>query len=339
MQYLIDQLFSIVMIIIVCLFIVIALILIGIIIYMYNKKNRKEEDEYHQSLNRYDAKDFLDFEDIVDQMIIMDHHSRFVALIRCYGFDYYAASSVQQDATIQGFQAFLNTIPNRIAYRQIFVPRSMDYTRNMYNTRYEEVVKQLYFKTMDHEQLVEKLNQVNGIDLVAEDRLISEAVELQKEIDGLKWRRDHLKSQIVHMDAVCGQDMELTSEEYYVVEWEYHPTQYSIELTEEEIHRKAIEELDGICSRLIGALGGCNVRGYRCTTEEIAEVIYRYTHPYSSAEFKMPSIMNSPYFEDYITSNDGQKKRDAAYRDIMLEGGIQMSDDLLDAADTLLSEM
>ena len=327
MGYLFDKAFQVTLVI---LFLVLFLILSAAGIFLISRmkhKGKTEEDEYYQKLDRYDAQDYLDFEDIVDEMVISDHHRRFVAAIRCNGFDLYSASSAQVASTMQGYIEFLNTITVPVTYRQYFVPMSMDYTRTMYDARHEEIERQLFHDNKDREELLGQLNQVRGTNLVAEEALISELEKIQEKIRNLEWRRMHIKEQMDFMDTVCDSTgMEPSMEQVYLVEWQYVEGQIHMEMTEEDIHTKAIEELSGICRRMIAALGRCNVTAYRMTTAELIEMFYQHSHPLSSMEFKMPDILNSPYFDSVITSDELSEKQKAAYMDAVLKEGVRMAE-------------
>lgn len=326
MTYLFDKAFQVVLMIL-FLFIFVVLLAVGIFLMGYmKKKGKKEEDEYYQNLNRYDAKDYLDFDDIVDEMVVLDNHRRFVAAIRCNGFDLYSASSTQVASTMQGYIEFLNTITTPVTYRQYFTPMSIDHTRNMYATRYEEIEKELFHKTADLEELIGQLNQVRGTNIVAEEALMDEYEKMRKDIENLDWRRIHMKEQIDFMDAVCDSTvMEPDMEQVYLVEWNYVPGQFNREMTEEDIHKKAIEELSGICRRMISALGRCNVTAYRMRTEELIEMFYQQSHPLTAMEFKMPEVVNSSYFENIITSDDLKRKQESAFQDAVLKEGVRMA--------------
>ena len=326
MSYLLNKAFQITMMVI-FLLVFIILVLVGFLLMRkMKKKGKKEEDNYYQELNRYDAQDYLDFDDIVDDMVVMNKHRRFVAAIKCNGYDYHSASSAQQTATMSGYMEFLRTITSPVTYRQYFVRMSMEHTQSMNNKRYEELERELFHKAADRDSIVERLNIVRGIDLVAEETLLAEAEKIQEEISNLEWRHLHMKEQIDFMDLVCDEStMEPDIEQAYLFEWEFHPDQYTVEMTEEEIHKKAIEELGGMARRMIAALGQANVKAYRCSTSELIEMFYEQSHPLSAMEFKMPDVVNSPYFDFVISSNDYEEKKEAAYKDAMLQEGMRLA--------------
>ena len=332
MIYLINQAYQIVILILV----VLMLLAVGFFaMYMASiqqKRNRKEEDMYFQSLNRKDAKDYLDFEDIVDDMVVTDHHRRFIAAIKCNGFDLRSASSTQIASTLQGYLSFINTIDSPITYRQYSVPMSMDATKSMYTARYEELERELFHKNEDRKDMLSHLNEIRGIDLIQEESIQTELEALQKQIQNLEWRRLHMKDQMDFMEYVFSEvTIHPSVEEAYLVEWEFNPNDYSIELSEEEIHEKAIEMLSNICNNKISILAGCNVSAYRCSTEELIEMFYQHTHPLSSSEFKMADVMNSGFFDEFVSSYDLNRKQETAYKDTMLEEGVALRERIAEA--------
>ena len=332
MIYLINQAYQVVILILV----VLMLLAVGFFaMYMASirqKRNRKEEDMYFQSLNRKDAKDYLDFEDIVDDMVVTDHHRRFIAAIKCNGFDLRSASSTQIASTLQGYLSFINTIDSPITYRQYSVPMSMDATKSMYTARYEELERELFHKNEDRKDMLFHLNEIRGIDLIQEESIQTELEALQKQIQNLEWRRLHMKDQMDFMEYVFSEvTIHPSVEEAYLVEWEFNPNDYSIELSEEEIHEKAIEMLSNICNNKISILAGCNVSAYRCSTEELIEMFYQHTHPLSSSEFKMADVMNSGFFDEFVSSYDKNRKQETAYKDTMLEEGVALRERIAEA--------
>ena len=61
-----------------------------------------------------DVKDFMDFEDIRDNMIIQDKGKRLVMVIQCQGINYDLMSSVEKVSVEQGFVQFLNSLTRPI---------------------------------------------------------------------------------------------------------------------------------------------------------------------------------------------------------------------------------
>ena len=82
MSYLLNKAFQITMMVIFLLLFIILALVGFLLMRRMKKKGKKEEDNYYQELNRYDAQDYLDFDDIVDDMVVMNKHRRFVGSIK-----------------------------------------------------------------------------------------------------------------------------------------------------------------------------------------------------------------------------------------------------------------
>ena len=65
--------------------------------------------------------------------------------------------------------------------------------------------------------------------------------------------------------------------------------------------------------------------GLKALTLELIEMFYQQSHPLSAMEFKMPDVVNSPYFEFVTTTDDFEKKCDKAYKDAVILEGIRMA--------------
>ena len=325
MSYLLDKAFQLALM--VAFFLVFA-ILVFAGVFVANKrkrKNRKEEDSYYQELDRYDSQSYLDFEDITDGMVVSEGHRRFVGAIKCIGYDFYSSSGVQQAATMDGYREFLRSITSPITFVQSFVRMRMEHTQSMYSERYAQIERELFHKEEDRKVYVEQLNQVRGADISAEEAFLKKIEELQKEIANLSWRRAHLREQMKFMERLSNKDaMEPDTEQVYLFEWEFVPSQYNVEFTEEEIHKKAIMELNALGARLISALGQANVRAFRCTTEELIEMFYCQSHPLSAMEFKMPDVANSPFFDFVATTTNIEEHRKNVYEDMMTAEAVRM---------------
>ena len=93
----------------------------------------------------------------------------------------------------------------------------------------------------------------------------------------------------------------------WVFDWEFNPLDFSVDLSDEEIYKRAIMELDAIANAKIHALSNCGVKAYRCSTEELIEMTRRYSCPVSADRFKLRDIVNSSFFDDIFTSDDVQR--------------------------------
>ena len=76
-------------------------------------KKDQENDNKYTKFKREDAATYPPFDDIKDNMIIMENGTRFVAAIICKGFDFYSAHIAEQYGANKGYLGFINIIDKR----------------------------------------------------------------------------------------------------------------------------------------------------------------------------------------------------------------------------------
>ena len=75
---------------------------------MFNKKEKTHE------MRKEDVFDFMEFDEISDNMIIQNKGTRYTMMIQCKGINYDLMSDVEQLSVEEGFITFLNTLTSPI---------------------------------------------------------------------------------------------------------------------------------------------------------------------------------------------------------------------------------
>ena len=75
-----------------------------------NNKNSTNSDSNHGNLKREDVFKFMEFDKIIDNMIVQNKGQRYTMAIKCKGINYDLMSDVEQLSVEQGFITFLNTL-------------------------------------------------------------------------------------------------------------------------------------------------------------------------------------------------------------------------------------
>ena len=99
------------------------------------------------------------------------------------------------------------------------------------------------------------------------------------------------------------------------------------DLTDEEIHKKAITELKRKGDAYIHALGNAGVRASRVRNNELVQMMRRHIHPLTANLFTEKDFEASNYYEE-ITSSSGLKESD--YELAMEEGVLEQVQDQQD---------
>lgn len=315
MIYLIERLTSAATIIAVFLAFFAALLGIYALASQKKRKARRmaEDRTDYSKLERADTCNYLKFDDIRDNMIITDNGTRFVGVIKCQGFELYAESVQVQSATCQNYYAFINTITTPVTYRQYGQPVDLEDTQILYRERLDAVTGGLLLAQAEMKELSDAFNSRKDT-MRREDALLyrKNMDALRCRIQALRFRKFHLEDQIRAIGLFSGGNVAPDRNETYVFDWTYHPMDFQMDLTPEEIHQRAVQELRAMSDAKIHALSNCNVRARRATTEDLIEMVRRYSSPLSAERFKLRDIQKSTFFDDIHTSDAGERLRAAA---------------------------
>ena len=122
------------------LIILIALLMILSIVFLVlkskqNINNRKEKKNNNNNVNTTNKKDtkisttynkksifdFMEFDEVTDNMIVQKDGKRYVMVVECQGVNYDLMSQMEKVSVEEGFQQFLNTLrhPIQIYTRKI----------------------------------------------------------------------------------------------------------------------------------------------------------------------------------------------------------------------------
>ncbi len=268
------------------------------------QRRRIQEDETdYSTLQRLDSASFLKIDDICNDMIITENKRRFVGAIVCRGFDFYSAQADEQAATGMNFLSFIDTLNAPVTYREYSKAVDLEQTMKLYGKAYENVQRELYNAIEDQKALTASMKKERDMSLADVEKYDAELHKLQKRIDALKFREFHVRDQVKYAERYSGNKMVPDIEQTWLFEWKYNPMDYPIDLTEEQVKRKAMQELASKERSMSHALSGAHVKAKRCRTEQLIDMCRRYSAPISAARFKMGDLQKSSYFDDINTSD------------------------------------
>lgn len=237
-----------------------------------------------------DTREFIkDIEDIKDGILITENSTRFIAALTCFGVgDFYDQSAIEQMRVMKGYLGFINTINSPITYRLYTKELDMDYTVKKYSEKREEFIQK--YKYLEA--------SLSGI---PKERL-EEKERVQKEMDSLRFRIEHLTDQIHAVEHFSSSAVAMEQVQNYVIEWKYRAFEFDTDLTPAERFVRAKEELDVIAMSKIAALSAAGVKARICTQNEMIDICRRVSQPISVERFRMKELENSSFFDDINTS-------------------------------------
>lgn len=285
-------------------FVIFTLVASGFMVYLLLKSNgtigkkKSPTNKATDATAKYDNKslrdtrEFVDFfEDVRDGVIKTDDGRRFVAAINCRGCDFYHEATRQQMSVIQGYQSFIGTNEEPYTYRIHSSAMDIEHTEKMYEDSLRESGELLHVLESNF-----AIAQSRG----ADER---ELAEKSRELQIAKRNYDHLIHQMQGLSFYSDADTVRELTQAYVFDWNYNPSDYSVELTDDEIYDKAIQALNAKCSAKASALRFAGVKARKCTTNQVLDMNRKLSKPYGAERFRMRDLEQTSFDEDIITSS------------------------------------
>lgn len=293
-------------------FLIVVLILVKINENKKNKKIQKEElihdkinnDENQKKIKRkiveYSEKpinDFMEFNQIVDNMIEQKKKQKYLMLIKCQGINYDLMSGLEKNSVEKGFIEFLNMLRYPI---QIYIQtRKVNLDRSI--EKYQKRLNQI--QSMYEIQKNKYFNIVNS-DISSEDEISKIWYELTKQTNLMEYSKD-----LIENTQRMSLNNNVLRKDYYIV-IPYYPSELgNNDYDLSEIRNLAFSELYTRAQSIISGLLSCGIQGRVLSSEEIMEVLYSSYNRDDADALSVEKAIQSGYNEMYVTAPDVLEKR------------------------------
>jgi hypothetical protein len=302
--------------------VIILMIMVGLVLlYIYLmrpakvKKNSDDEDELLQEgkdgqakkvdgygrftgeLSRESILDFMEFDEIVDNMIVRKDRTQYVMVLQCNGVNYDLMSEQEKIAVEEGFVQFLNTLRFPI---QLYIQSRTLNLRDII-VEYKQRVEAL---TLEIDKIDAKIAQAqnNG------NRALKEKLEFERrrKINILEYGM----SITDYVEKLSSNKNVLQQRTYVVVSY------YSAEIgggtdkySKEEIYNMCFSELYTRCQNIASALGTSQITSKILDSEELAEMLYIAYNRDEAELLQLSKALDSQYDALYSTGKDVLKKK------------------------------
>lgn len=293
-------------VIIVC---VIAMVmLIGIAIFMYMKNsNKTESTSLGNSSNSKGAQPktqgiesiskFLEFDEIVDSMIVRKNRQQYIMVIQCKGVNYDLLGSEEKIAVENGFIQFLNTL--RFPVQLYIQTRSLNLKESI--DKYTEKIDQIKEQIAKLDVQIKKEKANERLDLVRRmefDRrrkmnILEYGMDITDYVGRMSQNRNVLQQNTYLVVA------------YYTAEFGGDIANYS----KEEVNNIAFSELYTRAQTAIRGLASSGVTGRVITSEELAELLYIAYNRDDSELISIKRSIDANYDSLYNTAKDVLEKQ------------------------------
>jgi len=241
--------------------------------------------------------DFIEFEDVQDNMIIQKGKFKYLMVVECQGINYDLMSNLEKNGVEEGFLQFLNSLRHPV---QLYVQTrtvNLENSINTYKNRLAEIEAELYKKNQEYDSIKDDPNIPDG----QKQKSFYAAV---KQNNLYEYGKD-----IIANTQRMSLNKNILNKKYYVIV-PYYPTDLGENKFDEyEIRNIAFSELYTRAQSVIRTLSGCGVKGKILNSRELIELLYFAYNRDHAEEFSLDKAIQAQYDKLYTTSEDVYQKK------------------------------
>ncbi len=258
---------------------------------------REEFGKFQGVLTRESVYDFMEFDEVVDNMIVRKDRAQYVMVIQCSGVNYDLMSQPEKIGVEEGFVQFLNTL--RFPVQLYIQSRTLNLKDII--AKYRERVTNL---SDELRRLDLKINQakMNG------NKAMLEKLDFERRRK--KSVLEYGQNITEYVERLSSNKNILQQKTYVVISY------YSVELGG-NVDNYSKEELNGMCfselytraQNVISALGTSQVNCKILNSEELSELLYVAYNRDDSELFQISKMLDAQFDSLYSTGKDVLQKR------------------------------
>lgn len=267
------------------------------------------------------VQNFMEFDEITDNMIVQNKGDKYVMVIKCQGINYDLMSESEMIAVEEGFIQFLNTLRFPI---QLYVQTSsLDLTDSLseYRKRVESVGNEF-------EKLKMELRQQQEYD---EDDFVT-INKIKYELKRKQNIYEYGKDIISNIERIS-KNKNILQHSYYVVVPYFISELGPNSFKPKELRDMAFSELYTRCRGLVGSLAVCNINAKILNSFELAELLYLAYNRDEGEIYSFRSAIEAQYDRLYHTAPDIIDKKMAKLdQEIMEAAAAKANEEIIKAS-------
>lgn len=286
------------------------------------KENKAKQDygKFVGNLSKESIMEFMEFDEIVDSMIVRKNGNQYIMILQCNGVNYDLMSEQEKIAVEEGFVQFLNTLRFPI---QLYIQSRTLNLRDII----EEYKSRIDNLTVEIDKIDAKIAQAKTMG----NKALREKLEFEKrrKVNILEYGI----SITDYVEKLSSNKNVLQQRTYVVVSY------YSAEIgggiekySKEEIYNMCFSELYTRCQNIASALGNSQVSCSILDSEELAELLYIAYNRDEAELLQLSKALDAQYDSLYSTGKDVlQKKKEKLDKEINIAAIDMATDSILKA--------
>ncbi len=269
-------------------------------------------------VQRKDMFNFINFEKIMDDMILQEKGNKYTMVIQCKGINYDLMSEVEQLAVEEGFITFLNTLKSPI---QLYVQaRTIDLKTSL--NIYKSKVNELNQKLVDSDDRVRKLSDNINTN---ENELREANVQRERMLNISEYAQDITR----YVERLSLNKHLLQRKFYIILSYYKSDVNSTANFSQEEIHDICYRELYTRAQSIIGGLQACSVSSKVLNSNELAELLYISYNRDDEKLLDIKTALDSGFYRMYSTTKDIQDKKRESMQKIIQEEAMRRVEDAI----------
>lgn len=260
-------------------------------------ENTQKSSTSYSQYGKQSIFNFMEFNEVKDNMIIQKNGERFLMVVGCQGVNYDLMSGVEKSAVEDGFVQFLNTLRHPI---QIYIQtRSVNLkgSINTYKERLDDIKKELDNMKKRYEDMQEAGNY-------SKNEIEKLYYEITKQTNLYEYGKD-----VIYNTEKMSTNKSISAKQYYIIVPYYASELGSNQFDKAEIENLSFSELYTRCQSIIRTLGVCGVNGKILNSIELAELLYIAYNRDEAEVFEISRALEAGCDEMYSTAPEVLDKR------------------------------
>lgn len=271
---------------------------------LYSEAEIKTEEKKIENHGRFQGEltqqsifDFMEFDEIVDDMIIRKNKTQYIMILQCNGVNYDLMSEQEKIAVEEGFVQFLNTLRFPI---QLYVQSR---TLNL---------KDIIGGYKDRVNVIK--SDIEKIDLKLIQARKANNKPLQEKLEFEKRRKENVLSYGLditdYVEKLNSNKNILQQKTYVVVSFFVNELGENLSnYSKEEIDNMCFSELYTRCQNIASSLATSQVTSRILDSEELAELLYIAYNRDESEIYRLSQALDAQYDALYSTGKDVLEKK------------------------------
>ena len=318
---------------IIMIILVFFIIVLGVWLLVINQKeknNNKEKkkdnsgeekanaNSYKPGLTREAVRNFMDFDEVKDSMIIRKNKQQYVMVIQCQGVNYDLLSEAEKVAVEEGFVQFLNIL--RFPIQLYIQTRSLNLRE--ITDEYKKKIKTI------EEELEDIQLKLRDASLKGNERLVNDLkFQERRKKNILEYGTDITE----YVGRLSLNKNVLQQKTYLIVSYFANELGSVDTYSKDEIANMCFSELYTRCQSIIRSLATSSVTGKVLNSEELAELLYVAYNRDDEELIQLSKALDAEYDRLYSVGRDVlDKKKEQIERQLDMDAAKLATDSMLE---------